>query len=193
MPDLDIDRELVQQVQRGDRRAFDALMVRYQNKMVKLVGRYLSDRTEVLDVVQESFIKAYRSLPNFRGESSFYSWLYRIAVNTVKDYIQSKQTQVILSEIELTHFLEHNIQAENSKDVTSPERLLMRDEMEAALYAAVEELPDELRTTIVLRELAGLSYEEIASAIKCPIGTVRSRLSRARVAIVSKILPFMRN
>lgn len=193
MAEYDIDWELVQQVQRGDKRAFDALVIRYQNRLVKLVSRYLSDRTEVLDVVQETFIKAFKSLPNFRGECAFYSWLYRIATNTAKNYLQTKQTMAILHEMELSHFLESNIQAEHSKDVTSPERLLMRDEMEAALYTAVEQLPDELRTTVILRELAGFSYEEIASAVKCPVGTVRSRLSRAREAIISKITPFLKN
>lgn len=190
MGNTDIDIELVRQVQRGNRRAFDALVVRYQFKLTKLVARYVRDQSEVNDVVQESFIKAYRALPNFRGDSAFYSWLYRIAINTAKNHLSSRDRRPPDTDIDFTD-AEERIPQASVHEQSSPEGLLLRDEVETAVFSAVDKLPDDLRTAIVLRELAGLSYDDIASTVSCPIGTVRSRLYRAREAIVAEIEPLI--
>lgn len=186
----DIDIELVRQVQKGNRGAFDALVIRYQLKLTKLVGRYLRDKSEVNDVVQESFIKAYRALPNFRGDSAFYSWLYRIAINTAKNHLSSRDRRPPDTDVDFVDAEEQYTQPQIHEQ-NSPEGLLIRDEVEAAVYSAVDNLPDDLRTAIVLRELAGLSYDDIACTVNCPIGTVRSRIYRAREAIVAEIEPLL--
>ena len=185
-----VDRTLVERVQRGDKRAFDLLVLKYQHKLVKLVSRYVRDPSEVMDVVQEAFIKAYRALPSFRGESAFYTWIYRIAINTAKNYlvaqgrrppdgdIDSSDVDLIEGETEL-------------KDNATPERLLLRDEIEETVMDAIAQLPEDLRVAITLRELEGLSYEEIAEAMDCPVGTVRSRIFRAREAINKRLQPLL--
>lgn len=192
MMQQDVDLELVRQVQAGNRHAFDALVMRYQFKMTKLVARYVHDQTEVHDVVQEAFIRAYRALENFRGDSAFYSWLYRIAINTAKNYLLTKERRPPAVDIDFNE-AEERLEARQAQQSVSPERLMMRDEVETAVFKAVDSLPDDLRTAIVLRELAGLSYEEIAATVQCPVGTVRSRLYRAREAIVAEISPLISN
>jgi RNA polymerase sigma-70 factor, ECF subfamily len=177
------DLSLVRRVQRGDKGAFDALVLKYQHKLVKLVMRYVRNPAEAEDIAQEAFIKAYRALPQFRGDSAFYTWLYRIAINTAKNAVVSRDRSPI----------EYNVDRENSdesydmqgrmKDPDTPEGLVLTDEIRSTVNAAIESLPEDLRTAIVLRELEGLSYEEIAAAMDCPVGTVRSRIFRAREAI----------
>jgi RNA polymerase sigma-70 factor, ECF subfamily len=185
-----VDQELVQRVQRGDKKAFDALVRKYQHKIVKLISRYIRDPNEVLDVAQETFIKAYRALARFRGESAFYTWLYRIAINTAKNHLVAQGRRPPDVDIDA----EEAAQYEGTfglKEGDTPEQLVMRDEIEQAIFQAIEELPDDLRTAITLRELEGLSYEEIAQAMSCPIGTVRSRIFRAREAIDKRINPLL--
>jgi len=176
------DQVLVERAQSGDRRAFDLLVLKYQQRIVKLVARYVRDPAEALDVAQEAFIKAYRALDSFRGDSAFYTWLYRIAINTAKNYLVSLQRRP----------LEYDLDAQGSELANrvpalrtdeSPEALASQDELRRILESAIASLPDELRTAIMLRELDGMSYEEIAQAMDCPIGTVRSRIFRAREAI----------
>jgi RNA polymerase sigma-70 factor (ECF subfamily) len=186
-----LDQELVARVQRGDKKAFDLLVRRYQLKVLQLVGRFIRDQSESQDVAQEVFIKAYRALPRFRGESAFFTWLYRIAINTAKNYLQSRNRLLATEgdiDIEDAEQLES---APRLKDQETPERLLLTEELAAAISAAIEELPEELRDAIVLREMDGLSYEEIAEVMACPIGTVRSRIFRAREAIDSKLKPLL--
>jgi RNA polymerase sigma-70 factor (ECF subfamily) len=180
------DQELVARVQKGDKKAFDLLVLKYQNKIAMLISRYISDHSEVLDVSQDAFIKAYRALPNFRGDSAFYTWLYRIAINTAKNYLVSRGRRAA----------DIDIDAEGSKltetdlgmqELATPEAVLVKDEVEKTVFDAIEQLPEDLRTAITLREMDGLSYEEIAQAMECPVGTVRSRIFRAREAIDSKL------
>ncbi len=186
MDETQIDLELVKKAQGGNRRAFDAIVVRYQSRLVKLVCRYIPDRSEAADVVQECFIKAYSSLASFRGDSAFYSWLYRIAINTTKTYLINRNRRPPDIDIEYAE-VENVSDSQQLKNILSPESLVLTDEIEEAIFHAVEKLPDELRMTIVLREIAGMSYEEIAAALNCPIGTVRSRLARAREIISQTI------
>ena len=176
------DRELVQRVKRGDKGAFDVLVQKYQFKIIKLVSRYVHDPSESLDVTQEAFLKAYRAIPGFRGESAFYTWLYRIAINTAKNHLVAAGRRPPMSDID-TQDAEQFSGDSDLKEYATPERLLLRDEIEETVYKAIEELPEDLRTAITLRELEGLKYEEIAVAMGCPIGTVRSRIFRAREAI----------
>ncbi len=181
------DLSLVQRVQRGDRGAFDALVLKYQHKVVKLVMRYVRNPAEAEDVAQEAFIKAYRALPKFRGDSAFYTWLYRIAINTAKNAAASRGRSPIEYELDRGDGEEsHEVQA-RMKDTATPEALAMTEEIRSTVNAAIEALPEDLRTAIVLRELEGLSYEEIAAAMDCPVGTVRSRIFRAREAIDARL------
>lgn len=185
-----VDQELVERVQKGDKRAFDLLVRKYQHKIVKLIMRYVRDADESLDVAQETFIKAYRALANFRGESAFYTWLYRIAINTAKNHLvaQGRRPPDVGIDVEDAVHLE----GENAlRNYDSPERLALSDEIQRTILQAIEALPEELRTAITLRELEGLSYEEIAEAMNCPIGTVRSRIFRAREAIDTKLKPLL--
>ncbi|BCX89136.1 RNA polymerase sigma-70 factor, ECF subfamily [Methylomarinovum tepidoasis] len=182
----DVDRELVRRVQQGDKKAFDLLVLKYQPKIVQLISRYIRDPSEALDVAQETFIKAYRALPRFRGDSAFYTWLYRIAINTAKNHIAARARRPSDSEIEL-ETAEQFEGAVRLKDQETPEGILLSEEIADAVRQAIEELPDELRTAIILREFEGLSYEEIAQAMGCPVGTVRSRIFRAREAIDKKL------
>lgn len=185
------DLELVERVQRGDKKAFDILVLKYQHKVVKLISRYLHEPNEILDVAQEALIKAYRGLPNFRGESAFYTWLYRIVINTVKNYVVAQGRRPLETETTSLSEGEPLIDEPNLKENATPEHLLLRDEIERTVFEVIEELPEDLRTAITLRELEGLSYEEIAEAMSCPIGTVRSRIFRAREAINNRLKPLL--
>ncbi|TNC91870.1 RNA polymerase sigma factor RpoE [Thalassolituus sp.] len=184
------DQQLVARVQKGDRRAFDLLVVKYQHRILALVGRFITDHAEAQDVTQEAFIKAYRALPSFRGDSQFYTWMYRIAVNTAKNHLISRGRKTPTQDIDLDDAAFFADEA-NMKDVDTPDGLLQRDQLRAVVFEAIEALPDELRRAVTLRELEGLSYEEIAEAMDCPIGTVRSRIFRAREAIDKKMRPLL--
>ena len=179
------DLSLVRRVQRGDKGAFDALVLKYQHKLVKLVMRYVRNPAEAEDIAQEAFIKAYRALPQFRGDSAFYTWLYRIAINTAKNAVVSRDRSPIDYNVDRnsTDTDESYDMQGRMKDSETPEGLVLTDEIRSTVNAAIDALPEDLRTAIVLRELEGLSYEEIAEAMACPVGTVRSRIFRAREAI----------
>lgn len=182
MGEHSVDEVLVKRVQRGDKKAFDILVLKYQHKLMKLISRYVHDQSEVFDVAQEAFIKAYRALPNFRGESAFYTWLYRIAINTAKNYLVAQGRRTPDVDIEIADAEQLSGETE-LKEYATPDQILIRDEVEKTVFETIERLPDDLRTAITLRELEGLSYEEIAEAMSCPVGTVRSRIFRAREAI----------
>ena len=186
----EVDQELIARVQRGDKKAFDLLVLKYQQKVINLVSRYIRDPSETLDVTQEAFIKAYRALPKFRGESAFYTWLYRIAINTAKNYIvaQGRRPPSTGVDAEVAEQLEVGTRL---KEHATPEHFLLEQEIAETVHRAIEDLPDDLRTAITLRELEGLSYEEIARAMSCPVGTVRSRIFRAREAIDAKLKPLL--
>jgi RNA polymerase sigma-70 factor, ECF subfamily len=184
------DQILVEKVQQGDKKAFDVLVLKYQQKVANIVARYIRDPVESLDVTQEAFIKAYRALPNFRGDSAFYTWLYRIAINTAKNYLVSQSRRPPGSDVD-AESAEQIDSGERLKDRASPESLLMSEEIAITVRNAIQALPDELKTAITLRELEGLSYEEIAEAMDCPIGTVRSRIFRAREAIDVQLKPLL--
>ncbi len=181
------DISLVRRVQRGDKGAFDALVIKYQHKVVKLVMRYVRSPAEAEDIAQEAFIKAYRALPQFRGDSAFYTWLYRIAINTAKNAVVSRDRSPIDFELDLQNPDESYEMHGRLKDDETPEALAMTDEIRATVNSAIDALPEDLRTAIVLRELEGLSYEEIAATMDCPVGTVRSRIFRAREAIDKRL------
>ena len=176
------DQVLVERVQAGDKRAFDLLVIKYQSRVVNVISRYLRDPVEALDLAQEAFIKAYRALPNFRGDSAFYTWLYRIAINTAKNYLVAQSRRPPGNDIEASD-AEQFEGPSALKETATPESMMLRDEIQQVIFSAIEALPDDLRTAITLRELEDLSYEEIAEAMDCPIGTVRSRIFRAREAI----------
>ncbi len=182
------DLALVERVQRGDRAAFDVLVLRYQHKVLKLVMRYVRDAAEAEDISQEAFIKAYRALPTFRGDSAFYTWLYRIAINTAKNALVSSKRRPIEYDLDLQDPEQYDMHA-RLKDSETPEGLLLTDEIRRTVDGAIADLPEDLRTAIVLREIDGLSYEEIASTMDCPVGTVRSRIFRAREAIDRRLRP----
>ncbi len=184
------DKELVERVQAGDKQAFDLLVLKYQHKLVKLISRYVHDHAEALDVSQEAFIKAYRALPNFRGDSSFYTWLYRIGINTAKNHLVSQGRRPPDSDIDAQDAERYDIES-RLKDQESPEALAQRDQVQETVMNAIEDLPEDLRTAITLREFEGLTYEEIAQAMECPIGTVRSRIFRAREAIDRRLQPLL--
>ncbi len=188
--DKEADQILVERVQKGDKKAFDLLVLKYQQKVANLISRYIRDPSEVLDVTQEAFIKAYRALPKFRGDSAFYTWLYRVAINTAKNHLAAQARRPPQDDIE-AETAEQMDMGTRLKEQDTPERLAMQDEVARTIKQAVEDLPDELRTAITLRELDGLSYEEIARAMDCPIGTVRSRIFRAREAIDKKLKPLL--
>ena len=181
-----VDKQLVERVRRGDKRAFDLLILKYQHKIISIVGRYLGDRNDVQDVSQETFIKAYRAIPNFRGESAFYTWLYRIAINTAKNHLVSKSRRPPNIDIDIDDG-EFQDNSAVLRDNESPQASLATKQMEEVIFRAIENLPSELRVAVTLREFEGLSYEEIARIMDCPVGTVRSRIFRAREAIEQKI------
>jgi RNA polymerase sigma-70 factor, ECF subfamily len=176
------DQQLVAKVQKGDSRAFDLLVLKYQHRIFGLIGRYVRDADEVQDVAQEAFIKAYKALPGFRGESAFYTWLYRIAINTAKNYLVSRSRRPPGTDVELEDAENHE-SAWGLRDIENPENALFGAELKAVVDAAIGALPEDLRTAITLREFDGLSYEDIADIMDCPVGTVRSRIFRAREAI----------
>ena len=186
------DQPLVERVQRGDKKAFDLLVLKYQHRIIKLVSRYVRDPSDAMDVSQEAFLKAYRALPKFRGDSAFYTWLYRIVINTAKNYLVMQSRRPVSTETDGMSGEDEQSELEASlKDYTTPENMLLKDEIEATLLDAIEQLPEDLRTAITLREVEGLSYEEIASVMMCPIGTVRSRIFRAREAIDKRLKPLL--
>ncbi|MBP4039940.1 MULTISPECIES: RNA polymerase sigma factor RpoE [Aeromonas] len=185
-----LDEQLVERVQRGDKNAFNLLVRKYQHKVVNLVARYVNNPGDVPDVAQEAFIKAYRALPTFRGESAFYTWLYRIAVNTAKNYLTSQGRRPPSSDVEADE-AEFYGGGEALQEVATPENLALTDEIKRTVFTAIEALPEDLRTAITLREMEGLSYEEIAEIMDCPVGTVRSRIFRAREAIDKRLQPLI--
>ncbi len=184
------DQQLVERVQRGDKNAFNLLVLKYQSKVVSLISRYVRNQADVTDVAQEAFIKAYRALPNFRGESAFYTWLYRIAVNTAKNYLVSQGRRAPANDVDAED-AEYYEGSDALKEFASPERLMYRDEIKKVVFETLETLPEELRMAISLRELDGMSYEDIAIIMDCPVGTVRSRIFRAREAIDKKLQPLL--
>lgn len=190
MGSRETDQQLVERAQQGDNRAFDLLVRKYQHKILGLISRYVHDHAEVQDVAQEAFIKAYRALGNFRSESAFYTWMYRIAINTAKNHLVSRGRRPPGSDLDIVdaEILDHSGRLADSE---TPEAVIARDQLEAAVYEAIENLPDDLRTAITLRELDGLSYEDIANIMQCPVGTVRSRIFRAREAVDQHIQPLV--
>jgi RNA polymerase sigma-70 factor (ECF subfamily) len=190
MGEQNVDQELVRRVQKGDKKAFDVLVIKYQQRIVKLISRYVRDQDEVLDVAQEAFIKAYRALANFRGESAFYTWLYRIAINTAKNYLVAQGRRPPATDVDAEEAL-YVDGGMRLSDGDTPEQLVQRDQIERVIFETIDALPEELRTAITLREMEGLSYEEIAVTMDCPVGTVRSRIFRAREAIEIKLKPLL--
>ena len=190
MADKNPDKVLVRRVQQGEKQAFDLLVLKYQHRLIKLISRYIRDSAEVYDVAQESFLKAYRALPNFRGDSAFYTWLYRIAINTAKNHLVSQSRRPPDSDVDSSDAEQYEGQSD-LKEYATPERMLLKDEIERTLIEAIDQLPADLRTAITLRELEGMSYEEIAQTMDCPIGTVRSRIFRAREAINKRLEPLL--
>ena len=184
------DNALVARVRAGDKRAFDLLVIKYQTRIVNLVGRYVRDRGDAEDVAQEAFIKAYRAIERFRGDSAFYTWLYRIAINTAKNHLVAQERRTPVGGLEST---EPAVMERDSRfeDLATPEHNALTDEIKDTLLAAIDALPVDLRTAVTLRELEGMSYEEIADAMECPIGTVRSRIFRAREAINRSLAPLL--
>jgi RNA polymerase sigma-70 factor (ECF subfamily) len=191
MSDRDVDQQLVERVQRGDKAAFDLLVSKYQRKIFRLLSRLIRDSTEIEDVAQEAFIKAYRALPNFRGESAFYTWLYRIAINTAKNYLVSLGRRAPTTTEADIEDAETFDDGDHLRDLNTPDSMLLTKQVAEAVNRAIDQLPEDLRTAIVLRELEGLSYEEIAESMRCPIGTVRSRIFRAREAIAMELRPIL--
>ncbi len=186
----ELDKELVLRVQQGDKSAFDLLVLKYQHRIIQLVNRFVKDPSEAQDVAQEAFVKAYRALGNFRGDSAFYTWLYRIAINTAKNYLVSRSRRHSDYEVDLND-AEQIEGARQLKGLDTPDSLLMNDQIVEAIKEAIDGLPDEMKTAIMLREFEGMRYEEIAEAMDCPVGTVRSRIFRAREAIDKKLTPLL--
>ena len=191
MGDREVDQQLVERVQRGDKKAYELLVAKYQRKIHRLLSRFVRDPAEVEDVAQEAFIKAYRALPSFRGESAFYTWLYRIAVNTAKNYLVAAGRRAPTSTQFDSEEAENFEEGHQLRHMNTPEAELMSKQIAATVNRAMEELPEELRSAIVLREIDGMSYEDIAGAMNCPIGTVRSRIFRARETIAERIRPLL--
>lgn len=187
----EIDQILVERVQRGDKKAFELLVSKYQRKLMRLVSRLIYDQAEAEDVVQEAFIKAYRALPNFRGDSAFYTWLYRIGINTAKNYLVTQGRRAPTSTDADIDEAETFVDADGLRDINTPESLLASKQIAETVNAAMSSLPEELRNAITLREIEGLSYDEIADVMLCPIGTVRSRIFRAREAIAERLRPIL--
>jgi RNA polymerase sigma-70 factor (ECF subfamily) len=191
MGDREVDWQLVERAQRGDKRAYELLVLKYQRKLSRLLSRFVRDPAEVEDVTQEAFIKAYRALPNFRGDSAFYTWLYRIGINTAKNYLVALGRRAPTTTEFNAEEAEGFEDADQLRDASTPESELHGKEIAAAVNRAMDALPEDLRTAITLREIEGLSYEEIANVMNCPIGTVRSRIFRARDAIAAELRPLL--
>jgi RNA polymerase sigma-70 factor (ECF subfamily) len=191
MSEREIDRQLVTRAQQGDKQAFNLLVVKYQRKLARLLSRLIRDPSEVEDVTQESFIKAYRALPAFRGDSAFYTWLYRIGINTAKNYLMALGRRAPTSTEVEAEEAEGFEEGEQLRDINTPESLLLSNEIAETVNSTIEKLPEELRRAIQMRELEGMSYEDIAQAMDCPIGTVRSRIFRAREAIAEQLRPLL--
>jgi len=191
MTDREIDRQLVARAQRGDKQAFELLVEKYQRKLARLLSRFIRDPAEVEDVTQEAFIKAYRALPAFRGDSAFYTWLYRIGINTAKNYLMAMGRRAPTSTEVEAEEAEGYEEGEQLRDINTPESLLLSKEIAQTVNRTIEGLPEELRTAIQMREIEGMSYEDIAKAMDCPIGTVRSRIFRAREAIAEQLRPLL--
>ena len=190
MSEAQVDQLLVERVQKGDTRAFDLLINKYQHRIISLVARYVSDQTEAQDVAQEAFIKAYRAIERFRGDSAFYTWLYRIAINTAKNWLVARKRRPPASDIDAVDAEQYDMNS-RLKEQGTPENELMREEIKRTVFDTIADLPDDLRTAIMLREMEGMSYEDIAITMDCPIGTVRSRIFRAREAIDEKLKPLV--
>jgi RNA polymerase sigma-70 factor, ECF subfamily len=187
------DKQLVERVQRGDKQAFDLLVLKYQHRIIKLVSRYIRDPSDAMDVAQDAFLKAYRALPNFRGESAFYTWLYRITINTAKNYLVMQSRHLLETEVIPENEEGEQFELESTlKEYSTPENMVLTDEIQATIVAAIDDLPDDLRTAILLREVEGLSYEEIANVMGCPVGTVRSRIFRARESVDNRLKPLLK-
>ncbi|HNO58843.1 MAG TPA: RNA polymerase sigma factor RpoE [Accumulibacter sp.] len=191
MSEREVDQALVERAQRGEKQAFDLLVTKYQRKLGRLLSRFIRDPAEVEDVAQEAFIKAYRALPSFRGDSAFYTWLYRIGINTAKNYLVAQGRRAPTSTGFDSEEAETFEDGDQLRDINTPESLLHSKQIGETVNAAMESLPEELRTAIVLREIEGLSYEEIAKIMDCPIGTVRSRIFRAREAVAARLKPLL--
>jgi len=191
MSERDVDQQLVARAQQGDKRAFELLVEKYQRKLGRLLARFIRDPAEVEDVTQEAFIKAYRALPAFRGDSAFYTWLYRIGINTAKNYLMALGRRAPTSTEVEAEDAEGFEDGEQLRDINTPESVLLSKEIAQTVNATIEQLPEELRTAIQLREIEGMSYEDIARIMDCPIGTVRSRIFRAREAIAERLKPLL--
>ena len=192
MADNIADKEIIERVKNGDKKAYDLLVLKYQQRVINLISRFVKNYADALDVSQETFIKAYKALPNFRGESAFYTWLYRIAVNTAKNHLTVQSRKITKSDYDVTEIeqIEGNM---TLTEQTTPENLLIKDELQETVLNTIENLPEDLKSAIMLREIEGLSYEEIATVMECPVGTVRSRIFRARETIDNKIKPLLKN
>ena len=186
------DKEIIERVKNGDKKAYDLLVLKYQQRVINLISRFVKNHSDALDVSQETFIKAYRALPNFRGESAFYTWLYRIAVNTAKNHLTVQSRKITKSDYDVTDIeqIEGNM---SLIEQTTPENLLHKDELQETVLKTIENLPEDLKSAIMLREIDGWSYEDIANVMDCPVGTVRSRIFRAREMIDNKIKPLLEN
>ncbi len=184
------DQALIERVQNGDKQAFNLLVIKYQNKVCNLISRYINNSGDVPDVAQEAFIKAYRALPRFRGDSAFYTWLYRIAVNTAKNYVVAQGRRPPASDIDAED-AENYDNGGALKEISNPENLMLSEQLKQSVFTTIESLPDDLKMAITLREIEGLSYEEIAEVMDCPVGTVRSRIFRAREAVEKSIRPLI--
>jgi len=184
--ELSVDQKLVARAQKGDKKAFDLLVIKYQAKVASIVSRYVSDHHEIADVTQETFIKVYRALKGFRGDSAFYTWIYRIAINCAKNYLASKGRRPPAADIDI-HEAEHLSAGLNLRDIASPESVLNKEQLERVVKRAIMGLPEDLRAALTLREFDGLSYDEISSVMNCPVGTVRSRIFRARESVDKEI------
>ena len=191
MSDREIDQQLVERAQRGDKRAFELLVTKYQRKLARLLSRFIRDSAEVEDVTQEAFIKAYRALPSFRGDSAFYTWLYRIGINTAKNYLVALGRRAPTTTEFDSEDAENFDDGDQLRDVNTPENELLSKQIAKTVNETMDALPEELRTAIVLREIDGLSYDEIATVMNCPIGTVRSRIFRARDTIAERLRPVL--
>lgn len=192
MGERETDQILVERVQKGDKKAFDVLVGKYQHKIISLISRYVSDHSEAMDVAQEAFIKAYRALKRFRGDSAFYTWLYRIAINTAKNHLVAQGRRPPASDVDAQDAEQYQVDT-RLKDRGSPEHEMLREEIEQTIHQGIADLPEDLRVAITLREMEGMSYEEIATTMDCPIGTVRSRIFRAREAIDARLRPLLDN